>query len=276
MPRNCHSACHVRQTRAQPLAGRPHAAPGGYELAGPRGARRPPARTQPRSRAPAASRPPRLSQGPIVASAPKNCHSPSHLRQTWGPSLGRAPARVPWGLRARGTSGRQTRTQPRHAPAREPPPHRVHPASVRGPSSRPRLKIATVPAGSTRPGAQPSARRPPAARGVPSSRDLEAPVAHQCARTLCHKIRADPRVAPYSMFRHHAGLRKQRPSSPPSFVSSPPIREGRRAVRGGRGGVATHFRTGGEEECARTGDTNPGCNYPVRGYSPSMHFFQGT
>ena len=32
---------------------------------------------------------------------------------------------------------------------------------------------------------------------------------------------------------------------------------------------------GGEEECARTGDSNPGCNYLVRGYSPSMHFFWG-
>ena len=37
--------------------------------------------------------------------------------------------------------------------------------------------------------------------------------------------------------------------------------------------AAAHWRTGGEEECARTGDTNPGCNYLVRGYSPSMPFF---
>ena len=36
---------------------------------------------------------------------------------------------------------------------------------------------------------------------------------------------------------------------------------------------AAHLRTGGEEECPRTGDTNQGCNYLVRGYSPSMHFF---
>ena len=36
---------------------------------------------------------------------------------------------------------------------------------------------------------------------------------------------------------------------------------------------AAHLRMGGEEECARTGDTNPGCNYLVRGYSPSMHYF---
>ena len=30
---------------------------------------------------------------------------------------------------------------------------------------------------------------------------------------------------------------------------------------------------GGEEECTGTADTNPGCNYLVRGYSPSMHYF---
>ena len=28
-----------------------------------------------------------------------------------------------------------------------------------------------------------------------------------------------------------------------------------------------------EEECTGTADTNPGCNYLVRGYSPSMHYF---
>ena len=32
---------------------------------------------------------------------------------------------------------------------------------------------------------------------------------------------------------------------------------------------------GGEEESARTGDSNPGCNYLARGYSPSMQFFWG-
>ena len=43
---------------------------------------------------------------------------------------------------------------------------------------------------------------------------------------------------------------------------------------GSRTGAA-RLRRGGEEECARTGDFNPGCNYPVRAYSPSMHFFWG-
>ena len=55
------------------------------------------------------------------------------------------------------------------------------------------------------------------------------------------------------MFRHNARLRKRRPSSPPVF--------------------GAHLRTGGEEECTGTADTNPGCNYLVRGYSPSMHYF---
>ena len=36
---------------------------------------------------------------------------------------------------------------------------------------------------------------------------------------------------------------------------------------------AARVRMGGEGESAQTGDSNPGCNYPVRGYSPSMHFF---
>ena len=49
---------------------------------------------------------------------------------------------------------------------------------------------------------------------------------------------------------------------------------GPRTARGSRTGAA-RLRTGGEDESARTGDSNPGCNYLVRGYSPSMHFFWG-
>ena len=56
-------------------------------------------------------------------------------------------------------------------------------------------------------------------------------------------------------------------------VSQP--ERGARACGGAAGPPATaHFRAGGEEECTRTGDTNPGCNYLVRGYSPSMHYFK--
>ena len=100
------------------------------------------------------------------------------------------------------------------------------------------------------------------------------------------------------MFRHNARLRKQRPSSPPVFgrggeTSSPPktggeergllllpsrFQEGRSVGRAGwraapAPGVATGHTCGGEEECTGTADTNPGCNYLVRGYSPSMHYF---
>ena len=45
-------------------------------------------------------------------------------------------------------------------------------------------------------------------------------------------------------------------------------------ARGSRTGAA-RLRMGGEEESTRTGDSNPGCNYLVRGFSPSMHFFRG-
>ena len=45
-------------------------------------------------------------------------------------------------------------------------------------------------------------------------------------------------------------------------------------ARGSRTSAA-RLRTGGEEESPRTGDSNPGCNCLVRGYSPSMHFFWG-
>ena len=49
---------------------------------------------------------------------------------------------------------------------------------------------------------------------------------------------------------------------------------GARPARRSRTGTA-RLRTGGEDESARTGDSNPGCNYSVRGYSPSMHFLWG-
>ena len=51
-------------------------------------------------------------------------------------------------------------------------------------------------------------------------------------------------------------------------------RQGARPARGSRTSAA-RLRTGGEEESPRTGDSNPGCNCLVRGYSPSMHFFWG-
>ena len=65
--------------------------------------------------------------------------------------------------------------------------------------------------------------------------------------------------------------------------SSSPPENGRGGASGAQAGgprprpgsrlSAAHLRTGGEEECTGTTDTNPGCNYLVRGYSPSMHYF---
>ena len=61
----------------------------------------------------------------------------------------------------------------------------------------------------------------------------------------------------------------ERPPPPPLPFSGG---EERRVAPGSRLSAA-HLRTGGEEECTGTADTNPGCNYLVRGYSPSMHYF---
>ena len=102
------------------------------------------------------------------------------------------------------------------------------------------------------------------------------------------------------MFRHNARLQKRRPSAPPVLGGEETFWEGRRGASSppifksarGRGRVrarwpaclrlarrsrtrAARLRMGGEQEYARTGDSNPGCNYLVRGYSPSMHFFWG-
>ena len=71
------------------------------------------------------------------------------------------------------------------------------------------------------------------------------------------------------------GRREASSSSPPVFGrggASGPQAGGPRPRPGSRLSAA-HLRTGGEEECTGTADTNPGCNYLVRGYSPSMHYF---
>ena len=133
----------------------------------------------------AAWRSPHLSQGPMAASPPRKSHSDSFVGQTQGPALGTAPARCPWGFRHHGTSRRQSptsmharcragngeergrtqRSQPRHAPALEPPASRMAFAPVRGPWSCHRLENPTAKALFARPGAQPSARHPRTAGG---------------------------------------------------------------------------------------------------------------
>ena len=53
---------------------------------------------------------------------------------------------------------------------------------------------------------------------------------------------------------------------PAPRVAAAYVRAGRRARAPGRGSRtdAARLRTGGEDESARTGDSNPGCNYLVR------------
>ena len=69
------------------------------------------------------------------------------------------------------------------------------------------------------------------------------------------------------------GRREASSSSPPVFGRGGASGAQAGGPRpGSRLGVA-HLQTGGEEECTGTADTNPGCNYLVRGYSPSMHYF---
>ena len=130
---------------------------------------------------------PRFSQGPMVASPPRKAHSESFVRQTWGAALGTAPARGPWGFSHHGTLRRQSPTSAHTRcragngeergwtqRARNPAtlllksPQQAAwrcPASVRGPWWRHRLENPTAKDLFTRPGAQPSARRPPAALG---------------------------------------------------------------------------------------------------------------
>ena len=64
-----------------------------------------------------------------------------------------------------------------------------------------------------------------------------------------------------------------RPPPPPLPFSGGEERRARPRPRPGSRLSAAHLPTGGEEECTGTADTNPGSNYLVRGYSPSMHYF---
>ena len=211
-------------------------------------------------------------------------------------------------------------------PLANPQPHHVHPASVRGPLSRHHLEIATVPAGSTRPGAKPSARRPPAASGgsvIAGPRGARHPPTRthalgpgmgkrgsypacsqprhaQAREPQPHSVHPASVRGPWSATAiarcplaggptapHDPCLRKRRPfgrggEMPPPlpfqerWAACPCPRPGLRlrtcalASRPvpGRGGHGTL-------EDGRGGGMRPksGCNYLVRGYSPSMHFF---
>ena len=197
----------------------PASGPWGSVITEPRGARRPPARKhaagpgtgksggepqrpQPRHapalEPPQAARlPPRLSQGPAVSSPPRESHSVSFA----GPALGEAPASGPWGFRHHGTSRRQTPTsaQARRRAGNGEERGRT-PAPATPPRSHSRAPTSRTASSPPQPGARglvapqnipqrkhcgPSPRHGARQRpvGVPSSRNLEAPDAHQRAST---------------------------------------------------------------------------------------------
>ena len=126
-------------------------------------------------------------------------------------------------------------------------------------------------------------------RTIVGARARRAPPARVRAPTRARAPQGPASRRPPSRFvgRHAASAR----SGPPlpkwegrreASSSSPPV-FGRGGASGSQAGgprprpgsrlSAAHLRTGGEEECTGTADTNPGCNYLVRGYSPSMHYF---
>ena len=168
---------------AQPSAGRPRAAPGGYKLGAPD--------AHQRARNPATLP---LASPRRIASTPPQSGAHGHVtaqklpqRQPRSPDPWPRPLHgvrtLPLGatsLRDLGASDAHT-TPPRsrsRAPASSRPPRLSQGPIVASPpkncQSASRFHQTRCPALGTRP--QPV--------GVPSSRDLEAPVAHQCARTL--------------------------------------------------------------------------------------------
>ena len=209
-----------------------------------------------------------------------------------------APARGPWGFRHHGTSRHQTptsvharfragngeergRTQharnPATLPLESPQPHRVRPASVRGPWSRHRLENPTAKALFARSRAQPSARRPPAACGgsvITGRRGSRRPPARMHALGLgtgqsgaepstlatppCSCSRAPSRIAFAPL---NSGSHGRVPCSPPPL----PFSRALGGVPGGGGRIrarwpacarqtgAARLRMGGEKESARTG-----------------------
>ena len=203
-----------------------------------------PQRSQPRHapalEPPQAARlPPRLSQGPVVSSPPTESHSVSFA----GPALGKAPARGPWGFRHHGTWRRQTPTSVqarRRAGNREergrtpalatPPRSRSRSPTSRTASSPPQSGARGLVAPQNIPqrklcGPSPRQGARPRPVGVPSSRNLEAPDAHQRASTPQGRERgragANPSQTPTSaQARRRAGNGEERGRTP--ALATPP------------------------------------------------------
>ena len=212
--------CGLGTKAQEPAPSRPSTLatlPCSHELTGPPGTRCPPARThalgpgtgksggRPNTLAtrhtPLANPQPhrvhgRFSQVPIVALPPRNCYSASWVHQTRGSALGMvgvlslqdlkrqtptsACARFRAGNGKNGGEPTMLTTPPRYR-SRTPSCIAFIAASVRGPWLHYHLEIATAPAGFTRPGAQPSARR--TAR---SWRDASSPPVFMSAGRWAH------------------------------------------------------------------------------------------
>ena len=186
-------------------------------------------------------------------------------------ALGTSPARGPWGFRHHGTSRRQSPTSA-HARCR------AGNGEERGRTLRAR-NPATLPLKSPQQAAWRSPRlsQGPMAASPPRKSHSESFV----GQTRGPALGTAPARGPWG-FRHHGTSRRQSPTSAlplkspqqaawrlPLLSQGPMAASPPRKSRGSRTGAA-RLRMGREGECARTGDSNPRCNYPVRGYSPSM------
>ena len=226
-----------------------------------------PLATSPCSRSRAPSKPHGVRPASVRCPHRKS-HSQSFVGQTWGPALGTAPARGLWGFRHHGTSRRQSPTSA-HARCR------AGNGEERGRTQKAR-NPATLPLKSPQQAAsrQPRlsqgpmvcySRRPlPTGRGpYRSTRSVPTPWSPPYSRLVQREPAKTEALLP-----SHFGRGGEMPPPLPfsKALCGVPRPTPRVALAG------EDERMGGEEG---TGDSIPGCNYVVRGYSPSMHFFWG-
>ena len=175
----------------------------------------------------------------MVSSPPRESHSVSFA----GPALGKAPARGPWGFRHHGTSRRQTPTSAQarrragngeergRTPALATPPRsRSRAPTSRTASSPPQSGARGLVAPQNIPqrklcGPSPRQGTRPRPMGVPSSRNLEAPDAHQRASTLQGRERGRAGRTPAL-----ATPPRSRSRAPTSRTASSPPQSGARGL----------------------------------------------
>ena len=220
------------------------------------------------------------SPGRTVSPPPSGSHVRSARSERWVLRLGRRratrrpqPARFPWDGRPRG------KTPPGYAAAtarlmpRASLDATAHRRQDTAPHGRPPARAWLRRRAELAPWPPPEALPPCALRADPTR------LPHTiCSGTMRACENGGPPPLPFSGGEERPpplpkweGRREASSSSPPVFGrggASGAQAGGLRMRPGSRLGVA-HLRTGGEEECTGTADTNPGCYYLVRGYSPS-------